>query len=634
LIAAGENDVGKILELQNYRLCHWSLASEEINYRRFFAVSDLVGVRVEDPMVYEETHRKINQVVEAGPVDGLRVDHPDGLRDPKNYFQRLRKQHPDLWIAAEKILEPGEELPQEWPIQGTTGYDFLQMVGGLWIAPTGEKAITDFCGDFTGQSAPYGEIVREQKRRIIRDLFAGDVEGLVDLLRSVCDERKLDYPRSTLRNLLTELIAGFPVYRTYVQPERSEISDADCQAIACALSGCRRREEDFDPIILELTEEILTGKCNAADGLEFLARFQQVTGAIMAKGVEDTAFYRYDRLIALNEVGCDPARFGISPESFHEHNITAHERWPLRMLSTSTHDTKRSEDVRCRISLLSEIPEQWADEVRKWSQHNLNAWAGREPDRSAEHLFYQTLVGAWPIETQRVRDYMRKAYREAGRFTSWNAPNQAYERRMDEFIETVLNDDDFLVSLQRFIEPLVYPGRVNSLSQTLLKLTSPGVPDIYQGCEVWDNSLVDPDNRRSVDLERRIALLKRVESLASPEDIMEGIDEGLPKLYLIWQTLELRKRKPKAFQAGSAGVYKPLLAAGSKLGHVVAFSRGQDVAVVVPRLLLGLNDNWDGTTVALGAGIWRDAFDGQTWTGEVELGKLFARFPVAILERT
>lgn len=633
LIDAGETDVATLLACQFYRLSHWRLGAEEINYRRFFNVGTLIGARVESPEVFEATHAKLFELKDKGPVDGFRVDHPDGLRDPTGYFRQLREAVPALWIVAEKILEPSEHLPDAWPIDGTSGYDFLQLAGGLWIDPTGEKAITDFYGDFTGESEPYGSLVRDKKRSVIEDEFEGDLQQLVGLLRGICDRKGLDYPRRTLRELLIEVIASFPVYRTYIQPDRGELTEEDKQHVTRAISSARRRQNDFEEELLALLEGLLTG--GQADGgkAELIARFQQLTSPVMAKGVEDTAFYCYDRLLAINEVGCDPARFGVPPSQFHEHNARVHAIHPRTMLSTSTHDTKRSEDVRARLSLISEIPETWAEQVRVWSQHNFPAWSGREPDRSAEHLLYQTLVGAWPIEKERVRSYMEKACREAGRFTNWASPDEVYEERIGQFVDAVVDDTQFIRLLEEFIEPLIPLGRINSLSQTLLKLTAPGVPDIYQGCELWDNSLVDPDNRRPVDHALRLSRLDWLEQEPEVAEIMAAIDDGAPKLHVIRKALALRRKRSACFASGPSGAYRPLLVTGRKLGHLLAYSRGESIAVVVPRLLASLGGDWYDTTVELGPGRWLNVLDDTVSENSALASDLFAAFPIALLEK-
>ena len=632
LLDSSPPDLIAILECQHYRLCHFSLASEDINYRRFFAVQSLVGLRAEDPQVWEASHEKILELCSSGPVDGLRVDHADGLRDPAEYFRCLRDRLPDMWIVAEKILETGEVM-QEWPVAGTTGYDFLQMVGGLWIDPAGEKVLSEFYSDFTGHLEPYGVLVRDKKRNIIRSSFQGDLDRLVRHLRAICDQRLLNYPRKVLTDLMTEVIACFPVYRTYVEPEGGTIPPGAPRQIRSALAAVRRCSLFEESLLWMIESLLISGNPANRDETEFVARFQQLTSPVMAKGVEDTALYCYDRLLALNEVGCDPTRFGFSPEVFHGWNTDAHHRWPRRMLTTSTHDTKRSEDVRALLSVISEIGEEWANQVRAWSAHNLHAWEGRSPDRNAEHLLYQTLAGAWPISVDRVQAYMRKACREASRYTTWESPDVSYEMRISQFVETVLTDKDYIRMLEDFLPAIIPLGRTNSLAQTLLKLTAPGVPDIYQGCEVWDNSLVDPDNRREVDFARRAALLGELETGLSVESIMERIGEGLPKMHVIREALSLRRRRPEAFAPGAEGCYGSLLATGPRLAHLVAFRRGDYIAVIVPRLTAKMGNDWGDTEVELGDGVFTNLLDRSVHEGKVPVRLLFENFPVALLEK-
>lgn len=635
LIDEGETAVSAILDRQHYRLAYWRVGAGEINYRRFFDVPTLCGVRVEMPEVFEATHRRIFELLTSGPIDGLRIDHPDGLRDPARYLENLRSEVGERWIVVEKILQPGEGLRPDWPVDGTTGYDFLQRVGGLFIDPGGEKDISDFYADFTGHNETFGALVRDKKMSVIESSFTGDLERLVDLVRAICRHSsvRLDFSRRQISAALSEIAASFPVYRTYVRPESLPVSDEDRRCIEEALESARRRDLGIDPELIEFIGELLRLERDAgSESRELAARFQQFTAPIMAKGVEDTTFYTYDRLLALNEVGCDPARFGVSAAAFHEACSVAHRDWPRGMLTLSTHDTKRDEDVRARISLLSEIPGQWAAIVRQWSDHNNPAWAGRVPDRSAEHLLYQTLVGAWPIETQRIRDYMQKACREAKTYTSWTDPDPDYETRIDEFTVAVLGDADFQGMLEAFVTPLLDPGRTNSLAQTLIKLTAPGIPDTYQGSEIWNNSLVDPDNRRGVDFERRRVLLDEVTHLEA-DAIMDRHVEGLPKMHVIRTALGLRRRRPEHFREGESGAYIPALVSGAKLNHVVAYRRGGAVIVVVPRLPLQLGDSWEDTSVDLDAGVWKNLLDGTMHEGKVLLDDLLRRFPVALLEK-
>lgn len=636
LLDAGDADIGKVLACQFYRLCHFKLDSEEINYRRFFMVQALAAVRMEDPDVRKCTHGKLLDVIAKGPVDGLRVDHPDGLRDPAGYFSYLRSELPETWLLAEKILESSEELP-DWDIDGTTGYDFLQLVGGLWVDPAGEKALTELYCDFTGNLEPYGVQVRDKKRRIIAEGFRGEISRLAGFLQEICEARLLDFPRSRLEEFIAELVVAFPVYRTYVLPGVLA-SAGDRRYIGEALSSLRRHPSAFEAELLDVTGDLLYADPLAASiaphaASEFLARFQQLTSPVMAKGVEDTALYCYDRLVSLNEVGGDPTRFGITPEVFHAENTKAQSRWPLRMLTTSTHDTKRSEDVRARIAVLSEIGPEWGRHLKQWADHNFPAWQGHLPDRNAEYVLYQTLIGTWPISEERVQDYMLKACREASRYTTWSAPDQEYEKIIRNFISTVLADSGFVHMLDTFVATIIHAGRINSLAQTLLKLTCPGIPDLFQGCEIWDNSLVDPDNRRPVDFELRTHLLAELENGSTAGQIMRQMDQGLPKLHVIRETYVLRRCHRDSFGAGIAGSYSPLLVSGSRLGNVVAFKRGDNIAVVVPRLTGRDSFHWEDTQVHLGGGAWRNVLTGGDVPVSAMIADLLRDFPVALLEK-
>ncbi|MEX1048212.1 MAG: malto-oligosyltrehalose synthase [Akkermansiaceae bacterium] len=637
MLSQGEAGIDPLLKVQFYRLAYWKIGPEQINYRRFFDIQTLAGIRTEDPQVFLATHAKLFEILHSAPIDGLRIDHPDGLRDPAKYFTDLRQATSNQWLLVEKILGPREMLPNSWPVDGTTGYDFLQRVGGLFISSKDEASISDFYADFTGNAMPYGALVRSKKRRVLTQAFAADIRRLVELLKTICDHvpLKVDYSRRLLHELLTEILANFPIYRTYVNPARGEITAQDREAIHQALESTRRRDQPFEEDLIKTLENILTAAgTRRPETDDFIARFQQLTGPVMAKGVEDTTFYSYNRLLALNDVGCDPARFGVSTQEFHQACLVAQREWPRGMLTTSTHDTKRSEDVRARIALLSEIPAQWAEQVRRWSSHNHSAWHGREPDRNAEYFFYQTLVGAWPIESKRMELHMQKACREAKDYTSWTAPDEAYEAKIKEFTHSVLADASFIKLLQSFVAPLVPLGWVNSLAQTLLKLTTPGVPDIYQGCEIWDNSLVDPDNRRPVNYQIRRKMLETLRSGMGVAEVMARADEGFPKLHTIHTSLAVRRRLPAAFAAGPQGAYRPLLVGGRKLAHVVAFCRGQSIAVIVPRLIHTVAGDWGDTTIDLGEGDWLSEFDLTAKQGVVKAAELFRHFPIALLTRS
>jgi (1->4)-alpha-D-glucan 1-alpha-D-glucosylmutase len=618
-----------LLERQNYRLAFWRTAGRELDYRRFFDITSLVGLRVEDPSVFTDSHALVLEWVEEGIVDGLRVDHPDGLRDPAAYLRRLSAASGGTWVAVEKILEPGEALPAIWPVAGTTGYDFLNLVLGLFVDPAGEEPLTRLFVDLTGCESTFEDLAREQKRRVLAESLAADLNRLTELLVQVGEghRRYRDYTRHELRQVLAEIIVWFPVYRTYADAEAGQISDDDRARITDAVAHATAARPDIDADLFSFVASLLTLETTGKAESELVMRFQQTTGPVMAKGVEDTAFYLYNRLVALNEVGGDPSHFGTDTDSFHRVNQERSRSWPVAMLATSTHDTKRSEDVRARLALLSEIPDEWAAAVRRWFEVNGRHRHDGSPDANAEYLLYQTLVGAWPLEVDRAVAYIEKATREANAHTSWTDPNPDYDDAVRHFTEAVLADADFTADLRAFVEPLVEPGWTTSLAQTLVKLTSPGVPDIYQGTELWDLSLVDPDNRRPVDFARRRQLLADLDGL-SVDEVWKRADKGLPKLWVTRQALAHRSRMADSYEA--------LSAIGEAAAHVVAFSRG-DVVTVVPRLVVGLarSGGWRDTEVGLPDGEFRDVFSGAVVPGgATPLASLLGAFPVALLVRT
>ncbi len=636
-VNADAEAVDALLCRQHYRLARWQVAAHELSYRRFFDVSELAAMRVEDPEVFEQTHRLVIDWINAGVLDGLRIDHPDGLRDPKGYFQKLSAQAPSAWVVAEKILGTSEQLPEDWPVAGTTGYDFLNLALGLFIDPHGETGLSDAFQEFTGLSEPYAEVVYNRKRQVLEQLLGSDLNRLLVHFERVreTDRRYRDYTSHELRACLTELIACLPVYRTYVRPGTAEPpSPADRAVIEAAVGAVRRRRPELAPELLGfLGRLILKEEPLSEDAVELIARFQQTSSPVTAKGVEDTSFYVYNRLIGLNEVGGDPGRFGVSPAAFHAACVHRAERWPAAMLSTSTHDTKRSEDVRARLALLSELPLPWSAAAARWSELNERQRSPDGPDRSAEYLLYQTLVGAWPLGPDRAVEYMIKAAREAKAETSWIQNNHAYEAALERFVRGILADQKFVTDLTGFVQPLIAPGRVNSLAQKLLCLTAPGVPDCYQGCELWDLSLVDPDNRRPVDFTRRARLLAELDAMGDGAAGVwsEGQDSGLPKLLVVTRALRLRERRPEIFTAG----YEPVTVAGPQADHVIAFKRGEGAVTVVPRLVCGLAGEWGAATAAdLPEGRWRNLFSAaEHGGGPVALAELLGRFPVALLER-
>jgi (1->4)-alpha-D-glucan 1-alpha-D-glucosylmutase len=631
----------ELIQKQNYLLAFWRDGDLKLNYRRFFAVSTLAAVRIEDEKVFNDVHALLCKWIERGWLDGLRVDHPDGLRDPENYLRRLRSLAPDLWIVVEKILQPKEELPESWPVQGTTGYDFLNQVNDLFIDSANEKVLTDFYSKFTGEPTDSGAIVQEKKQLVLETLFTTEVNRLVEMLIQIAPNHAAfqQFSREQLRGALIECAASFPIYRTYARAGENFISENDFQFVEQAAAKAKELRPDLAPELFDFLSGmmlLLFRDQNSGAGFqpapllqnEFVARFQQLTSPVMAKGVEDTAFYCLNRFASINEVGGDPGKFGVSAVEFHKFCGELQTHWPHTMLASSTHDTKKSEDVRARMNLLSEIPDEWREAVLRWSQMNERHRQNNFPNRNMEYLFYQTLVGAWPISLERILAFMEKASCEAKQHTDWNNRNSEYDDALKIFIVGTLADENFKNDLEKFVASLMKAAQINSLAQTLIKLTAPGVPDIYQGCELWDFSLVDPDNRRPVDFALRRQLLAEAKNL-SAEKIWDRRAEGLPKLWLIQKTLKLRER----FSDFSNFNYEPIFAAGVNAENIVAFSRGEKVITLVPRFLLKLNNNWQDTSLGLPAGNWRNEFTGENFNGEARAGNLFQKFPVALFVR-
>lgn len=556
-------------------------------HRRFFSIDELAGVRVEDPEVFETTHALVLRLVGEGVVDGLRIDHPDGLADPGGYLRRLAERGVErIWV--EKILEPGEELP-DWPVEGTTGYEFMGDATGLFIDPAGEEPLTRLYAALTGEERDFAELAEEAKLDEALTTFQPEVERLQEMI---------DEPD------MAEAVASLPVYRTYVEPEGEGADDQDVRVVEEAGLPERVKEALVDP--------------SGADEEAFAIRFQQTTGAIMAKGVEDTALYRYSRLAALNEVGSDPGRWGRSPEEVHEAHIARHRRFPRCLLATQTHDTKRSGDVRARIGALAGIPGEWRARVHAWRSMNAPLRTATAPNPDDEYLIYQTLVGAWPLEAGRLRDYMTKAMREAKVDTGWVEPDDAYEGAVAAFIDGLYASAEFVADLEAFADRVAPLGEASALGQTLLKLTSPGVPDIYQGDELWDLALVDPDNRRPVDWDLRVRLLAEVAGGAAPR-------RETAKMFLIHRALDLRARRPEAFE----DAYTPLDAGP----RAFAYARGDAVIAATP-VAEGGAAGAVAIPVAL-RGPWRSVLTGETVTlgDEASVGRLAGAFPVALLER-
>jgi len=686
-------DLHRLLERQAWRLAFWQVAADEINYRRFFDINDLAGLRMEHREVFTATHARVLEWLASGHIDGLRIDHPDGLYDPERYYRWLAEAlegavggqtetapAPPRYVVAEKILAPYEHLPESWPVHGTTGYEFANAVTGLFVDSAGEGPLTRAYSRFVGRAVDFDELLYECKKLIIRVHLSSELTVLANLLNRIAqaDWHTRDYTLNGLRDALVELVASFPVYRTYVS-ERG-VSAEDRRYIDWAAAWAKKRSAASAAGLVDFVRQLLTLErtgpgCEAYRELvlAFAMKFQQYTAPVTAKALEDTSFYRYHRLSALNEVGGDPRRFGVSVTAFHHGNQERLRRWPHSMLASSTHDTKRSEDVRARLVALSELGGAWDERVRRWRRMNrrLRRTVDDEPapSRNDEYLFYQTLVGVWPLEPpdaaaladlrERLEGYLIKACREAKAQTSWSAPNVGYEEAVLEFVRGVLAaDGPFLADLAAFVAPIARLGLLTSLSQVALKLTSPGVPDIYQGAELWNFQLVDPDNRRAVDYGHRRRLLAALEARATDagalaelaRELGEGLADGRAKLYLIWRALALRREHPELFRAGD---YQPLTALGARAEHLCAFARtrgGTVVVTVVGRLFVGLvgeraalplgPEVWDDTAIEVPPGVHRfDHVLTARPVASVEDGgkprllarELFADFPVALL---
>ncbi len=674
-----------LLEQQPYRVAYWRVAADEINYRRFFDINDLAGLRTQNEDVFEATHRRLLQWVAEDRIHGFRVDHPDGLYDPRGYLRWLAAQlaaigHADHYLVVEKILAAHEHLPEDWPVHGTTGYDFSFAVNGLFVYSPGERDFDRAYTGFVRRQFDFEALLHRTKREIVTFHLSSELTVLANLLDRLAETRLAtrDFTRNALRDALLELVAAFPVYRTYIA--QGEISAQDSQYIDWAVHHARRTYGDRDEGTFDFIRSLLLGElpedATPAYRLEIeriCGKFQQLTAPAMAKALEDTCFYRYVRLLSLNEVGGEPTRFGLTPAAFHRLAQLRLQHWPHTMLATSTHDSKRSEDVRARLNALSEMPDAWRAKLAKWRRFNSSRRRSvgddAAPSRNEEYLFYQTLVGTWPVpykETglpayrERIEAYMRKALREAKTTTSWTTPNEAYEKAVLQFVGEVLapsGRNPFLADLDEFVRALAVPGFLNGLGQTLLKLTSPGVPDIYQGTELWDFSLVDPDNRRAVDFGMRQRMLARLEEdCADPglfdgllDDMLGRLEDGRAKLYLTWRTLNFRKAHEALFAEGS---YLPLDVAGAREEHVLGFARqlGEETAVIAvarwfTSLLAegarwpGAGLDWRDTRLVLpGPGRYRHVFTGETLTADahdaaIAAAHLFARFPAALLVR-
>jgi (1->4)-alpha-D-glucan 1-alpha-D-glucosylmutase len=717
-----------LLNKQCYRLSYWRVATEEINYRRFFDINSLAAISMENSAIFKETHKLIMRLISEGKVNGLRVDHPDGLYNPSEYFQWLQrdcfvhmrlslmekvkedaplynepsdiesdilKQYDELlstdpqakpfYIVGEKILTKGERMPEDWPIFSTTGYVFLNSLNGIFVETKNSKAFSDIYTNFTKLRINFQEVVYEKKKLIMKVAMSSEINTLGHYLNRISEKNRhtRDFTLNSLINVITEVIAFFPVYRTYIKPWT--VNEKDRQYIEVAVSKANRNNPAISKSIFDFLMDVLLlnfpenfSENDKKEWLDFVMRFQQITGPVMAKGLEDTAFYVYNRLVSLNEVGGSPDRFGTPLETFHGQNIERIKFWPHALITTSTHDTKRSEDVRARINVFSEIPDEWRKRLIFWRRLNKKNKVVVDgqivPDLNEEYLLYQTLIGAWPIGQmnedgyelfkKRIKDYMLKASREAKVNTSWINPNTFYEDALMVFIERIMNntyDNKFLKDFLPFQKKISYYGIFNSLSQALLKIASPGVPDFYQGTEIWNLSLVDPDNRRPVDYSMRIRMLEELKKRESEislselaRDLIANRDNGMIKLYLIYKALNYRREKREIFEKGE---YLTIEVMGEKANNVCAFARrlgNSTVLVIAPRLFAGLmqqkedlpfgKEVWKNSSIIVPFDVpgvrYRNIFTGETLTAVMHegatvlyLSEIISDFPVALMER-
>jgi (1->4)-alpha-D-glucan 1-alpha-D-glucosylmutase len=663
-----------LLYNQNFRLSYWRVANQEINYKRFFNINGLISIRVQEPHVFWDMHALIAELVRTGKIDGVRIDHIDGLYDPELYLKHLRELSPTMYIIAEKILESGESIPAQWPVQGTTGYDFLNYVNGVFCRKNNQREMTKLYEDFTGQRESFSNLVYQKKRLIIERQLTGDLDNLAHLLKRIAQKYRhgRDITLHGLRNSMVEILAYFPVYRTYIRT--AVISESDRRIISESVKKALSTKPDYGVeivfieklLLFDFYEELTTKE--REECVDFVMKFQRLTGPLMAKGFEDTVLYLYNRLISLNDVGSDPVSFGVSLHQFHAFNLQRMERSPESMNATATHDMKRGEDVRTRITVLSEMPREWKTAVRRWQTINkkYKQIAGElpAPDPNEEYFIYQTLVGLFPFEymepenfIRRIEQYMTKVLREAKVHSFWSDPNEVYEQTVHYFIREILTPGKLNLFLKDFIpfqKKIAHYGAIHSLGQAILKIASPGVPDMYQGAELWDLSVVDPDNRRPVDFTLRLQYLLEMESVA-PDELKEYIksllktkSDGRIKLYVISKALQTRTAYKDVFRYGT---YIPLRVTGSNRNHIIAFARvyeSHGCIVVVPRWISLL---CNGTEFPIGESVWKDTAVevprgmGGEWsdiftdkrllshrTGKLPIAQVLSHFPVSLLK--
>ncbi|MFQ3565731.1 MAG: malto-oligosyltrehalose synthase [Aggregatilineales bacterium] len=703
-----------ILSRQPYRLSYWRVAADEINYRRFFDINDMAAIRIEDPQVFADTHGLTLRLLAEGKVSGLRIDHPDGLWNPEAYFMQIQEGYvlqrlavegataitiervrarlreilepidePSLWpvyVLVEKILSITEPLPYTWAVYGTTGYEFLNLVNNLFVNSENEAAFDALYADFIGEVRPFSDLVDYTKHLVMSESLVSEIDARSAQLAAIVEgnRRYRGFTRKSLAFAMSEFIAALSIYRTYIT-DPDAVSDRDRHYINEASRLAKQRNPLTYSSVFDFLSAVLLGEnfsdfteAQQAALREFVMKFQQITGPVMAKSVEDTAFYIFNRLTSLNEVGGHPDHFGLSTAEFHVHNRA--RAFPYTMLSTSTHDTKRSEDVRARINVLSEMPAEWDAAIQEWAA--INAAAKTDvggllaPSRNDEYLLYQTLVGAYPAHPDQLADfparitgYMHKVINEAKTYSNWVNPNAAYARAVEEFIASLWHNPAFHAAFTPFQRRVAYFGWLNSLTQTLLKLTAPGVPDIYQGCELWDLSLVDPDNRRPVDFKRRQLLLADLSARAAKDrralareltrSLTAHAQTGAIKLYLTMTVLNYRRKAEALFRDGR---YQPVETFGAKAGHAVAYLRVDEeraVLVVAPRLAYGLtsgriqpptgNSIWRNTALSLPDDLagraLHNLLTGETIAPPAEapgwslrLAELLSSFPVGLFE--
>jgi (1->4)-alpha-D-glucan 1-alpha-D-glucosylmutase len=670
-----------LLSAQPYRLAYWRVAAEEINYRRFFDINELAALRMEDPQVFERTHAFAFELLRDGCIDGIRIDHVDGLYDPGDYLERLqgraREVRPDLfsedrrlYLVVEKILGLDEWLPS-WPVEGTTGYEFLVRINGLFVDGRNARAVNEAFERFTRLRAPFREFAYRSKQLILRMSMASELQVLAHGLNRFSERNRhfRDFTLNLLVYAMREIIASFPVYRTYVNGREPDVSAHDRRYIEHAVSEAKRRNPRHPAVVFDFVRGLLLKKADyiheeeRGEHLKFVSKFQQVTSPVTAKGIEDTALYIYNRLVSLNEVGGEPDKFGVTPDALHAWLADRARKWPHALSASSTHDTKRSEDVRARINALSEIPAEWRQAAGRWARINRKARliidGESYPSRNEEYLFYQTLIGTWPMRPmndeeerdyrQRIREYMLKTMREAKVFTSWLNPSEPHENAMMRFADMVLSPANvaFRQDFTELASRVARYGIYNSLAQLAIKIGAPGVPDFYQGTELWNFTLVDPDNRRPVDYERCRRLL---DDLREPSELLKHPEDDRLKLFATTTMLRARRAAHDVFRCGR---YEPLAIEGSARDHLFAFARvlGQRQTIVaVPRLVATLKpdgtaplgDVWGDTRIAVpdeAPRCYRQTFTGECAPVIEENGRrwiraadAFARFPIAFLE--